>query len=102
MPKGGKPEDLTGRTYGRWKVRRRDARPEKGAVNWWCVCLDCGAEKKVRAAYLVGNKSTRCLSCHARRNTLPIHPRKCSACKDPFTGTARQTYCPACQNSKGA
>lgn len=66
MPRG-KPLDLTGKTYGKWKVLARLGVDRSRNVLWHCRCT-CGNESVVRAGSLVNGLSTQCVTCR-RKNS---------------------------------
>ena len=60
--------DLTGHTYGRWTVIRRDA--NKGPITSWLCRCECGTERVVRGCSLRTGKSVSC-GCYVRElNTV--------------------------------
>ena len=54
--------DLTGQTFGHWKVLKR-ADNRKKIVMWLCKC-DCGTEKIVQGTSLKNGTSNSC-GCHS-------------------------------------
>lgn len=50
-------EDLTGKSFGKMTVLRRDS--TKHRVRWWCLCL-CGTEISLRTDGLKSGRSTSC------------------------------------------
>lgn len=50
--------DMTGRTFGNWKVIRYDGKKKKRSY-WWCKC-SCGLEKSVDGMELRRGNSTSC------------------------------------------
>ena len=54
-------EDLTGMTFGKWTVLRKDNSKQykSRGKRWVCLC-DCGEEKSVLGKYLKNGKSTSC------------------------------------------
>ena len=56
--------DLTGQTFGHWKVLKR-ADNRKKIVMWLCKC-DCGTEKIVQGTSLKNGTSNSC-GCHSSR-----------------------------------
>lgn len=61
MPRG-KPNDLTGKTFGSWKVLYKIGATSSGKIMWMCLC-QCGKDIPVVGMNLVSGKSTRCRSC---------------------------------------
>jgi len=60
--------DLTKQRFGRWvALEKRSIR--NGIRYWFCHC-DCGTEKEVGQRSLVNGRSTGCLKCSGRKNTL--------------------------------
>lgn len=55
----GKFQDLTGRTFGRWTVKRREKNDVNGKSVFLCAC-ECGTEKNVSASSLLSGKSKSC------------------------------------------
>ncbi len=51
--------DLTGKTFGRWKVLRFDHTTSNGDANWFCVC-NCGTIKSVNGYNLRSGRSKSC------------------------------------------
>ena len=62
----GKAQDLTGKTFGRWKVLGRAPNTEgRRGANWWCECsCDNHTVASVRGDQLTRNISTSC-GCYA-------------------------------------
>jgi len=54
--------DISGRTFGKWTVARRDPSRKSPNVYWWCRC-ECGAEKSVMGMTLKNGRSTQCRRC---------------------------------------
>ena len=52
--------DLTGQTFGYWKVISRAPNDSRGRTKWNCICTACGAEKEVSGSHLRGGRSTNC------------------------------------------
>ena len=63
------PQDLTGRRFGRWVVRRRATRL-RGHAGWLCEC-DCGTLRAVRTDSLLDGKSRSCGCGHPRYRNAP-------------------------------
>lgn len=61
----GKPEDLTGRTFGELTVERLDGTDSNSHAMWVCRCA-CGARVRVAATNL---KEGRTVSCGCRRES---------------------------------
>lgn len=51
--------DLSGQTFGYWKVLER-AENRQGKAYWKCLCTACGKEKEVCGTHLRGGRSTNC------------------------------------------
>src|ERR1035437_607657 len=60
----GRFEDLTGRTFGRWKVEARAPNSTSRQACWLCKCR-CGTKKIVVASNLLRGWSTSC-GCYAK------------------------------------
>lgn len=76
MPRGIGPQkssfqDLTGKSFGLWKVMRRASNASCGRSKWLCRCK-CGTERDVMSSHLV---SGRTKSCGCNRPTGPRSPR---------------------------
>lgn len=52
--------DLTGQTFGYWKVLSRGENTKTGRTQWLCHCQACGTEKLVDGAHLRSGCSTNC------------------------------------------
>lgn len=52
--------DLTGQTFGYWKVLYRASNAPSGRAKWHCVCTACGKEKDVDGAHLRAGHTTNC------------------------------------------
>lgn len=63
--------DLTGRTFGYWKVLERDDN-DKATVMYRCLCTKCNREYVVRGTKLTSGESTMCSDC--------AHKTKDSSC----------------------
>lgn len=63
--------DLTGRTFGKWKVLSRDKPVRNGNQGWLCRC-ECGREKVLPQSNLLLTLTTMCTLC--AREPLP-YPR---------------------------
>lgn len=60
--------DLTGQTFGRLTVLKRDTEKKAAAVYWICQC-ECGKIKSIRGSSLTTkNKPTRSCGCLAKEN----------------------------------
>lgn len=68
----GKPEDLTGRTFGALTVERLDGTDSNDHAMWICRC-DCGAQVRVAATNL---KEGRTVSCGCRREAAAREGRE--------------------------
>lgn len=62
----GKFIDLTGKTFGRLTVKRKDANNGDGRVLWLCAC-SCGSTKSVSGQQLRAGKTKSC-GCYARES----------------------------------
>ena len=62
--------DLTGKTFGKWRVIRRAPNDRSGLVQWICRCA-CGEEKPVRSRQLIIRKSLGCRTCSSRSKLRP-------------------------------
>ena len=76
--RGRKAEDLTGKTFGRWKVlARAKRRLAYGHTLWECEC-ECGRVGTVVRTSLVRGGSVSC-GCYARElafgKTLRVNPK---------------------------
>ena len=56
---GKKPQDLTGRPFGRWTAIRQDGCDSHGNAYWVCRC-ECGNERRVLACNLLKSTSQSC------------------------------------------
>ena len=63
------PQELAGRRFGRWVVRRR-APHIRGHPGWLCAC-DCGTLRAVRTDSLLDGKSQSCGCAHPRYRNVP-------------------------------
>lgn len=61
----GRRRDLSGRTFGLWRVVTATGRGAAGEVKWTCVC-GCGAVRDLSANDLLGGRTTACKSCAAK------------------------------------
>ena len=52
--------DLTGQTFGYWKVLERGPNDNLGKAYWLCICTACGKKKLVSGAHLRSGHSTNC------------------------------------------
>lgn len=52
--------DLTGKTFGYWKVLYRAKNNASGQAYWHCLCTACGKEKDVSGHHLRDGHSTNC------------------------------------------
>lgn len=52
--------DLTGQTFGYWKVLYRAQNTKGGRAKWHCICTACGTEKDVDGAHLRAGRTTNC------------------------------------------
>ena len=57
-------KDLTGQTFGRWSVVRRNGTSPGRATLWLCRC-ECGTEKTIQGGNLVNGVSTSCGCYHS-------------------------------------
>ncbi len=57
--------DLTGRTFGRWAVLRRDPH-RTGRAYWVCRC-ECGRVKSIAGNVLRDGESSQCRACSGGR-----------------------------------
>lgn len=70
---GRRANDLAGQTYGLWTVMARAGR-RGNDVTWQCRC-QCGTEREVNGAHLVGGKSQSCgcTRAEAQRAAVTTH-----------------------------
>lgn len=61
--------DRTGQVFGRLRVVQRDNNAPARKTRWICQC-ECGAQKSIAAADLVGRKATSCGCFRRERGTL--------------------------------
>ncbi len=54
-----KPQDLTGRPFGRWTAIRQDGCDSHGNAYWVCRC-ECGNERRVLACNLLREHTLSC------------------------------------------
>lgn len=52
--------DLTGQTFGYWKVLYRVPNTSSGRSRWHCLCTACGTEKDVDGGHLRAGRTTNC------------------------------------------
>lgn len=52
--------DLTGQSFGYWKVLSRAQNTKQGRAKWHCICTACGQEKDVDGAHLRAGRTTNC------------------------------------------
>jgi hypothetical protein len=52
--------DLTGATFGLWRVIERAGASSSGEALWLCVCNGCGIERRVRSSQLMWGRSLSC------------------------------------------
>jgi len=64
-------EDLTGRSFGQWTVKRFLGHSKKGKLLWECQC-SCGTVCSVRGDSLKRGVSYRCRSCVHRSVSLSV------------------------------
>ena len=60
--------DLTGKTFGRWVVLKRDD-SRKDRCFWLCRCI-CGIEKSINSGDLIAGHSKGCRGCATRDKSL--------------------------------
>ena len=68
-----KLNDLTGKTFGFWKVLYRNGSTSNKASIWHCKCLLCGSEHDVVGASLTSGSSTKCRACVPRTTLKKPH-----------------------------
>jgi hypothetical protein len=56
---------MSGLTFGKWTVLRKNGNTQKGAALWMCRCA-CGSESSVVGSDLRMSKSIQCKSCSMR------------------------------------
>lgn len=84
-----KHTDLTGRSFGRWKVLQKA--PRTYASMWMCRCA-CGVEKAVSAPNLTSGRSTSCGCYRDENRPLLSKHRDFSGAKNPRAKAAIQKY----------
>lgn len=52
--------DLTGQSFGYWKVLHRAKNDKSGKAYWHCLCTACGKEKDVSGSHLRAGRTTNC------------------------------------------
>lgn len=62
----GKMIDLTGQTFGKWKVLSLYDKDHRGEYMWNCEC-ECGTISNIHSSHLRRGHSTRCIRCNTRR-----------------------------------
>jgi len=82
--------DLTGKTFGNWKVLYRNGSTPNKASIWHCRCLLCGSESDVAGYSLTSGSSTKCRSC-VPRETLSKPYRK-SRLYNIYRGMMQRCY----------
>lgn len=68
-----KLNDITGQTFGNWKVLYRNGSTPNKASIWHCKCLLCGSEHDVVGASLTNGLSTKCRACVPREALSKPH-----------------------------
>lgn len=61
-----KLNDLTGKTFGSWKVLYRNGSTPNKAAIWRCECQLCGSQYDVVGSSLINGYSTKCRRCVPR------------------------------------
>jgi len=98
--------DLTGKTFGQWKVVKRAGikRFPSGSRQacWLCICMSCGKKKKVVSQALRTGVSSQCDRCRRKKSTVPKKDRVCRYCGKKTKGNSSQlaTVCDACDRRK--
>lgn len=66
--------DLTGRSFGKWRVIRQVSSNKPGA-HWECVC-ECGTKKVIKSGDL--NNTKQCASCRSKKvaRYLPTNKKR--------------------------
>ena len=85
-----KLNDLTGKTFGNWKVLYRNGSTKNKAAIWHCKCLLCDSEHDVVGASLTSGASTKCRAC-VPRETLTM-PYKNDPIRHVFSGMWQRCY----------
>lgn len=63
--------DLSGQIFGRWTVIKRAENTLRGVSQWYCRC-ECGIERVVLGASLLGGVSLSCSCLRIERRSLPL------------------------------
>ena len=61
-------KDLTGKTFGKWKVIIRVENTKKNKTQYNCLCTSCGDVYYVIATALVSGRSTKCKHCGNKKH----------------------------------
>ena len=61
-----KYRDLSGQTFGYWRVVKFSYIRDTTHYYWECQCTLCGRNYEVRADTMTRKKSTKCRSCGSR------------------------------------
>ena len=91
-----KLNELTGKTFGNWKVLYRNGSTPNKAAIWHCKCLLCGSEHDINGYTLTSGASTKCRACVPR--TTLVKPHRKDRIYTIFCGMMQRCHNP---NSKG-
>lgn len=77
-PRDPKPLDLTGHTYGRWRVLGPATPTNGGTQRWQCVCETCGAEHQrgLTIASLIHHERSACRACKVKLHAMDMVSRR--------------------------
>lgn len=77
-PRDPKPLDLTGHTYGRWRVLGPATPTQGGTQRWRCVCERCGTEHQrgLTSAALAKHEKSACRACKVKLYSLDLVGRR--------------------------
>ena len=93
-----KLNDLTGKTFGNWKVLYRNGSSPRNFALWHCKCMLCGQEKDVVGQSLTSGASTKCRNCVPR--TALTKPHRKERIYSLYTGIKQRCYDPNARSYK--
>lgn len=95
-----RPEDLTGRKFGKWTVLGNYQRKDS-ATYWTCRC-ECGIERDVAASSLKHGTSTQCQSCASTIHGMAGNFKQHNTAKEYNSWHAAKSRCTNPNNPKYA
>lgn len=69
-------KDLTGQTFGNWKVLSRTENNKRNQARWNCECMQCGNTGAIEGGRLRSGKSKGCKHCGNRKHGAVLHGEK--------------------------